>query len=55
MISLQFPSIGRLPMGPVRSAAKYDRYAGLDFRNGTAQARVGGTPPTPPTLATNPV
>ncbi|WP_213453719.1 GlcNAc-transferase family protein [Rhizomonospora bruguierae] len=33
---LRYPSVGRLAMGPVRPAAAYERYAGLDFRRGTA-------------------
>lgn len=46
MTILRFPSVGRFAMGPVRSAADYERYAGLDLRQGTAtpEAMTGGAP-----------
>jgi glycosyltransferase involved in cell wall biosynthesis len=50
---LRYPAIGRLAMGPVRPAAAYAEYAGIDFhaRTYTEHARAGHEPPEPAVAA----
>jgi hypothetical protein len=52
-VLLRHPSVGRFRMGPHRTVAQYEAYAGLCFSDRTASehALTGGEPPAPAVLA----